>query len=123
MVLFIDRTCSDKPDRAEVLSLSLVTGRALSTLSIVSEEKEAPGNPCFAQVYQPGNSERIALKGMKPSPKRDLIGPRAHFAFSPDHVYEHTYLSSQRYCWQNIVGVQRRHGGVDFISTWKFDEN
>jgi hypothetical protein len=48
---------------------------------------------------------------------------RAHYTYSPNHVYEHTYLSSVRYAWQNLVGVQRGHGDVDMASTWKFAEN
>ena len=43
--------------------------------------------------------------------------------YSPNHVYEHTYLSSERYCWQNLVGVQRGHGDVDLATTYKFDED
>ena len=47
----------------------------------------------------------------------------AHYEYSPQHVYEHIYLSSQRYAWQNLVGVQRGHGDVDLATTFKFDHN
>lgn len=122
-VFFIDRTFSSTPDKAEVLILSLASGRALSIMSIIRTEGEAPGEPRVAQVYQSGHIVGTPLTGMEPTPTRDLVGLRAHFTYSPNHVYEHTYLSSQRYCWQNLVGVQRGHGDVDMISTWKFDEN
>jgi hypothetical protein len=44
---------------------------------------------------------------------RELIGHRKLYRYSPDHLYEHVYLSSERYVWQCIQGVQRAHGAVD----------
>lgn len=121
-VFFLDRTVDARPDQAETLILSLVSGRALSILSEVRPEGTFPGEPRVAQVFQPGGIAGLALSGPEPAPTRDLIGLRAHYTYSPNHVYEHTYLSSERYCWQNLVGVQRGHGDVDMASTWKFDE-
>ena len=46
----------------------------------------------------------------------------AHYDYSPNHVYEHVYLSTERYAWQNLVGVQRGHGDVDLTTTYKFDD-
>lgn len=122
-VFFIDRTFKAKGDHAEVLVLSLVSGRAMSIMAHVREETEAPAEPRVAQTFVAGQVEGIALSGPEPAPTRDLIGLRAHFTYSPNHVYEHAYLSSQRYCWQNLVGVQRGHGDVDMATTWKFDDN
>jgi hypothetical protein len=122
-VFFVDRTFTSRPNQAEVLILNFATGRVLSIMSIVRSEGEAIGERRVAQVYQPGHIEGIALTGMEPRPTRDLIGLRAHFTYSPNHVYEHTYLSSQRYCWQNLVGVQRGHGDVDMTSTWKIADD
>lgn len=122
-VFFIDRIFAAHADLAEVLVVDLATGRVLSILSRIRPEHEAPGEPRVAQVFQAGWIEGDALTGSEPAATRDLIGLRAHFTYSPDHVYEHTYLSSQRYCWQNLVGVQRGHGDVDMATTWKFAEN
>ena len=47
---------------------------------------------------------------------------RTFQTYSPNHTYEHTYLSSERYAWQCLVGVQRGHGDVDMASYWKFDD-
>jgi len=55
--------------------------------------------------------------------RKILIGLRALYTYSPHHVYEHVYLSSQRYRWQCLVGVQRGHSDVDLATTYKFDEN
>lgn len=58
-----------------------------------------------------------------PAPTRDLIGHRFLHRYSPNHLYEHVYLNSERYCWQCLEGVQRGHGDVDLTSTYKFDED
>jgi hypothetical protein len=63
------------------------------------------------------------ISGPAPAPTRDLIGLTAHYEYSPNHVYEHIYLSSQRYAWQNLVGVQRGQGDVDLATTYRFDED
>lgn len=122
-VFFVDRLRTDQPDQAETLILDLGTGHVLSILSRIRPEAEAPGEPRVAQTFQAGQIDTVSLIGPPPCPTRDLIGLRAHFTYSPNHVYEHTYLSSQRYCWQNLVGVQRGHGDVDMASIWKFAEN
>ncbi|MBK5652612.1 MAG: molybdenum cofactor biosynthesis protein F, partial [Rhizobium sp.] len=77
------------------------------------------------QDYTPGivGDPAVPATGIEPAPTRDLIGLTAHYEYSPQHVYEHVYLSSQRYAWQNIVGVQRGHGDVDLATTYKFDHN
>lgn len=122
-VYFVDRLRADQPDKAETLILDLNNGHVLSILSHVRPPDAAPGEPQVAQVFQPGQIDGVPQIGPVPAPTRDLIGVRAHFTYSPNHVYEHTYLSSLRYAWQNLVGVQRGHGDVDMASTWKFAEN
>jgi hypothetical protein len=42
------------------------------------------------------------------------------FRYSPLHLYEHVYLSSERYAWQCLRGEQRGHGDVDLSTLWKF---
>lgn len=83
-----------------------------------------PGEPRVAQIFRAG---LIAGKdqdnSIAPAPTRDLIGLRAHYTYSPHHVYEHTYLSSTRYAWQCLVGEQRGHGDVDLTTTYKFAED
>jgi len=96
--------------------------RALSIRSLVREANAFPGEPRVAQTFSAGVVAGTGeVSGPVPAPTRDLIGLRAHYTYSPNHVYEHTYLSSQRYCWQCLVGVQRGHGDVDLATTYKFD--
>jgi hypothetical protein len=92
---------------------------------VILEPGARPGEPRVAQEFQAGviADETRPVASILPAPTRDLIGLRAHFTYSPQHVYEHSYLSSQRYCWQCLVGVQRGHGDVDMTTTYKFDDN
>lgn len=122
---FIEILFASRPREAETLILNTATGRALSIRSVVREKRDSQGEPQVAQVFLAGtvaDASRPAT-GPVPAPTRDLIGLRAHFTYSPNHVYEHTYLSSERYCWQCLVGVQRGHGDVDLATTYKFADN
>ncbi|CDP49971.1 MoaF protein precursor [Devosia sp. DBB001] len=120
---FVEIIFAGRPKEAETLILNLKSRRALSIYSLVREKEESVGEPQVAQVFRPGIVDGGPATGMVPHETRDLIGLRAHFTYSPNHVYEHTYLSSKRYAWQNLVGVQRGHGDVDLATTYKFDEN
>ena len=62
------------------------------------------------------------VTGEAPGPSRDLIGKRNIYRYSPAHLYEHVYMSSERYMWQCLQGVQRGHGDVDLSTVWKFDD-
>ncbi len=120
---FVEIIFAGRPREAETLILNTETRRVLSIYSVVREPKESVGEPQVAQIFRPGIIEGGAASGPVPHETRDLIGLRAHFTYSPNHVYEHTYLSSQRYAWQCLVGVQRGHGDVDLTTTYKFDDN
>lgn len=122
---FVDIAFVSRPKEALTLILDLATRRALAVRSVILAPGERPGEPLVAQAFEPGVIEDASrpVTSIEPGPTRDLIGLRAHFTYSPQHVYEHTYLSSQRYCWQNLVGVQRGHGDVDMATTYKFAEN
>jgi hypothetical protein len=120
---FVEIVFAGRPKEAETLILNIETRRALSIYSIVRNAKDAVGEPQVAQIFRPGVIDGGTASGPVPHESRDLIGLRAHFTYSPNHVYEHTYLSSQRYAWQCLVGVQRGHGDVDLTTTYKFDEN
>lgn len=120
---FIEIIFASKPTEAETVIVNTETRRALSILSVVRPKEETVGEPQVGQIFRPGVLEGGAVSGLVPHETRDLVGLRAHFTYSPNHTYEHTYLSSQRYAWQCLVGVQRGHGDVDLASTWKFAED
>lgn len=120
---FVDIVFAGTPREAETIILNTASRRVLSVRSIVREKHDAVGEPQVTQIFRAGVIEGGLASGPRPSETRDLIGLRAHFTYSPNHVYEHTYLSSQRYAWQCLVGVQRGHGDVDLATTYKFDED
>lgn len=123
-VYFLDTTYTPMPRDARTLIVNTRTRRVLSILSHVREEK-VEGEPLVTQTFEAGvlGDPEMPPEGMPPAPTRDLIGLRAFYRYSPNHLYEHIYLSSQRYAWQNLVGEQRGHGDVDLATTYKFDEN
>ncbi len=124
-VFFINMTFAARPVEDEAFIVNTRTRRVMSVRERVREPGEAPGEPRVAQVWSAGvlGDASVAPTGPEPAPTRDLIGTTAHYRYSPNHLYEHIYLSSQRYAWQNLIGVQRGHGDVDLATTWKFDEN
>lgn len=124
-MFFINMTFSTRPVEDEAFILNVRTRRVLSVRERVRDVGEALGEPRVMQDYVPGiiGDPTVPADGVEPAPTRDLIGLTAHYEYSPRHVYEHVYLSSQRYAWQNLVGVQRGHGDVDLATTYKFDQN
>ena len=124
-VFFLNMTFSARPDEDEAFIINVKSRRVLSVRERVRAVNEAPGEPRVAQVYTPGflGDSALPLSGIEPALTRDLIGRTAHYQYSPQHIYEHVYLSSQRYAWQNLVGVQRGHGDVDLATAYKFADN
>ncbi len=119
---FVDMVFAGRPKDADTVIINVSTGRVLSIYAHIRSVEEAAGDPQVEQIFHPGTLDGAAISGPEPAETRDLIGLRAHYTYSPNHVYEHTYLSSTRYAWQNLVGVQRGHGDVDLATTYKFDE-
>lgn len=97
---------------------STTTRRALVVLSEIAAEA-VPGSPQVEQRFWAGTTGEAS--GAAPAPSRDLIGKRNVYRYSPSHLYEHVYLSSQRYTWQCLEGVQRGHGDTDLSTVWRFD--
>jgi len=121
---FIDMIFAPKLCEALTLVVNTATHRAISVRQVV-RERRVEGEPLVEQHFSAGvlNDPLAAPTGPVPGPTRDLIGLRAFYRYSPRHLYEHVYLSSERYCWQCLVGEQRGHGDVDLATTWKFHEN
>jgi len=121
-MFFINMTFASRVDEDEAFIVNVKTGRVLSVRERLRAANEVPGEPRVAQVYTAGVLDGINVSGPEPAPTRDLVGMTAHYDYSPNHVYEHIYLSTERYAWQNLVGVQRGHGDVDLTTTYKFDD-
>lgn len=120
---FLDMTFTAKPRESLTLIVNTASRRVLSIRSIAADV-HVEGRPLVDQFFDVGvlGDERAAPSGTEPAPTRELIGMRTFQRYSPRHLYEHVYLSSQRYCWQCLVGKQRGHGDVDLASYYKFDD-
>ncbi|MBE7416836.1 MAG: MoaF N-terminal domain-containing protein [Ideonella sp.] len=120
---FIDITQASRPREALTLIVNTRSLRVLAIRCRVIDADEAKGEPRVPQQFLVGTlgDDPAAASGMVPHVTRDLIGLRTHQTYSPNHTYEHTYLNSQRYAWQCLVGVQRGQGDVDLASYWQFD--
>jgi hypothetical protein len=117
---FLDVPFVSSPGESLTTIFSRRTHRALGVHSRILPEP-VPDTPQVGQTFWTGAVGDGPPAGPEPAPTRDLIGRRALYRYSPDHLYEHVYLSSQRYAWQCLRGVQRGHGDVDLATTYRFD--
>ncbi|MDO9395090.1 MAG: MoaF C-terminal domain-containing protein [Herbiconiux sp.] len=120
-VLFVSLPLTSRDREALTLVWSTTTGRALAAHSVI-QATAVDDVPQVTQEFWSGVVDGVTPSGEAPGPSRDLIGKRNVYRYSPEHLYEHTYMSSQRYMWQCLQGVQRGHGDVDLSTVWKFDE-
>lgn len=119
---FLDVGFASRPRESLTTIFSRRTGRALVVHSHIAAQA-SPEAPQVRQSFWTGEVGDGPVGGPEPVPTRDLIGRRALYRYSPDHLYEHVYLSSERYAWQCLRGVQRGHGDVDLATTYKFDDD
>jgi hypothetical protein len=120
-VLFVNLPLESRERTALTLVFSTRTHRGIVVLSNI-EAEATEGSPQVTQQFVAAFTGAGAPSGEVPAASRDLIGTRNLYRYSPEHLYEHVYLSSQRYCWQCLEGVQRGHGDTDLSTVWKFDD-
>lgn len=120
-VLFVNLPLTSREREALTLVWSTRTHRAIAVLSRIADEA-VEGVPQVTQRFWAGTTDGGDATGEAPASSRDLIGKRNIYRYSPQHLYEHVYLSSQRYCWQCLEGVQRGHGDTDLSTVWRFDD-
>ncbi|XPP26947.1 MAG: MoaF C-terminal domain-containing protein [Leucobacter sp.] len=120
-VLFVNLPLTSREAEAVTLVWSTKTGRAIVTHSAISPEA-VEGETQVKQTFFAATLGGVEATGEVPAASRDLIGMRNVYRYSPNHLYEHVYMSSERYAWQNLQGVQRGHGDMDLSTVWKLDE-
>lgn len=118
-VLFVHLPLSSRANEALTIVYSTTTNRALAVQSHI-DDVAVGGVPRVSQRFWAGITDAGDVSGEVPAPSRDLIGKRNVYRYSPHHLYEHVYLSSKRYSWQCLEGVQRGHGDTDLSTVWKF---
>ncbi|QIM18919.1 molybdenum cofactor biosynthesis protein MoaF [Leucobacter coleopterorum] len=118
-VVFVNLPIESREREAITIVYSDSTHRALVSRSEIAEVA-VEGEPQVGQTFWSGVTDRGEATGEVPGPSRDLIGKRNLYRYSPHHLYEHVYISSERYAWQCVQGVQRGHGDMDMSTVWKF---
>ncbi|MDR2320094.1 MAG: molybdenum cofactor biosynthesis F family protein [Microbacterium sp.] len=118
-VVFVNLPLASREREALTVVYSTTTHRATVVRSRIAAEA-VEGTPQVGQEFWSATTGAGAPAGEVPGPSRDLIGKRNIYRYSPHHLYEHVYVSSQRYAWQCLEGVQRGHGDMDLSTVWKF---
>lgn len=118
-VVFVNVPLESREREAVTVIFSTATHRATVVRSRIAAEAVI-GTPQVAQQFWAATTDAGPATGSVPGPSRDLIGTRNVYRYSPEHLYEHVYISSQRYAWQCLEGVQRGHGDMDLSTVWKF---
>lgn len=120
--LFVDTRFDELPRESLTVVANTRTRCALAIHSAIDDEKQ-PGLPRVRQRFTAGvvgPRGSVATESL-PAPSRDLVGRRALNRYSANHLYEHVYLSSERYAWQCLEGVERGLADVDPATTYRFD--
>lgn len=120
-VVFLNLPFESRHSESLTLVYSTVTNRAMAVHSVI-DAVHNEDIPQVTQQFWAGVVGGRPATGPVPGPSRDLIGKRNVYRYSPEHLYEHVYMSSERYMWQCLQGVQRGHGDVDMSTVWRFDD-
>lgn len=120
-IIFCNLALRSRDRESYTFIYSTTTHRALVAHSFITDEEIAESDTRVQQNFWAGVTDQGTPTGEAPGPSRDLIGLRNVYRYSPEHLYEHIYVSSQRYAWQNLQGVQRGHGDMDLSTVWKFE--
>lgn len=120
-VVFVNLPIESREREAITIVSSARTRRALVVRSIIAEEA-TEGEPQVGQTFWSAVVDGAEPSGAAPGPSRALIGMRNLYRYSPFHLYEHVYISSGRYAWQCLQGVQRGHGDMDLSTVWEFED-
>ncbi|MEV8273034.1 molybdenum cofactor biosynthesis F family protein [Microbacterium sp. NPDC077184] len=105
------------PSRAVSLILDLRSGHALSIISVLGAA--AAGTTAVQQLFAPARIEGIEARGDAPAPTTELIGRRVLWVYSPQHAYEHVYVSPHWYTWQCLAGPERGLADTDENTVWR----
>jgi len=120
-VFFVNLPLTSREREALTVMFTRHTNRAIITHSVIAPER-VEGTPQVGQTFWAGTTNEGAATGVEPHESRDLIGMRNVYRYSPNHLYEHMYVSTQRYAWQCLEGEQRGHGDMDLSTVWKLDD-
>ncbi|MDQ7099795.1 MULTISPECIES: MoaF C-terminal domain-containing protein [unclassified Serratia (in: enterobacteria)] len=98
------------------------SGRALLVRSTLLPEQTVEKGSRLKQSFHVGRIVGATPGGVAPHLTRELIGYRTLNVYSPNHYYEHFYVNTERYAWQNLRGEQFGHGDMDYATYYKFED-
>ena len=104
------------------LVLNRDSGRALLVRSTLLPEQTVEKGSRLKQSFHVGRIVGVTPSGVAPHLTRELIGYRTLNVYSPNHYYEHFYVNTERYAWQNLRGEQFGHGDMDYATYYKFED-
>lgn len=104
------------------LVLNRDSGRALLVRSTLLPEQTVEKGSRLKQSFHVGQIVGVMPGGAAPHLTRELIGYRTLNVYSPNHYYEHFYVNTERYAWQNLRGEQFGHGDMDYATYYKFED-
>ncbi|MDR6866205.1 hypothetical protein J2Y69_000797 [Microbacterium resistens] len=116
-LLFVQFPHDSRPTEAVSLVVDLRHGRVLSIVSRILAPE--PGRTRVQHAFVPAEIDGAAVSGTAPAPTTALIGRRVEWVYSPEHAYEHVYLSSRWYSWQCLAGPERGLADTDENSVWE----
>jgi len=120
-VFFVNLPLTSREREAITVMFTRSTNRAIVIHSAIAPER-VEGTPQVGQRFWAGTTNEGTAAGPEPAESRDLIGMRNVYRYSPNHLYEHMYVSTKRYAWQCLEGEQRGHGDMDLSTVWKLDD-
>ncbi|MFD4668710.1 MoaF C-terminal domain-containing protein [Lentzea sp. NPDC058450] len=94
---------------ASSLVLDVRHGRALVITTRVNDS----GTPRVTQAFEFTTVAGVPVTGSPIAPSTSLIGRRALWRYSAQHVYEHVYLTPHWYTWQCLSGPERGLADTD----------
>ncbi|MHC6221414.1 molybdenum cofactor biosynthesis F family protein [Arthrobacter sp. MMS24-S77] len=100
-----------RPLDAVSLVLDLKSGRSLTVVTVIDDE-DSQGTR-VKQLFDAGTIVEVPTSGTAPAPSRGLIGRRVMWVYSPEHAYEHIYLSPEWYTWQCLAGPEKGLADTD----------
>ena len=106
-----------RPDDAVSLVIDLRSGRVLTVVTAIGEP-DVRGTR-VKQHFEAGLIAGIEPSGTAPAPTRALVGRRVMWTYSPQHAYEHIYLSPQWYTWQCLAGPEKGLADTDENSAYE----
>jgi hypothetical protein len=99
---FIDRDVAGQPHEALTVVLSYVTGWAL-----VVHQRRDPSvtgrGPAASHTFSTARIAGHDQSGPAPAPTRDLVGRWHRYRYSSRNLYEHIYVSGERFVSHNVA--------------------